>query len=246
MNIETSFCLPNKCAEHYWEGLEARHNGQCLAVLRDYRTFRQMLCYRGPFSRRPSISSPASQAPVRELLTHIHNDPIHLLTPSVPCLSRRPSVLAASRAAPVGQDWTKRGATTPDPVTGWTRHSRHPPPSGENPEGVRLSPWEIFAPLRPEPLIGQKVLVEDLLQGEGALGGERGFLQAGLLGGAQEGVFVGVVPDLGCAGYQTGVVAERPQDLSAVRREREVPAAPAPVGSTATGASGSTTRQTAE
>ena len=47
MNIETSFCLPNKCAEHYWEGLEARHNGQCLAVLRDYRTFRQMLCYRG-------------------------------------------------------------------------------------------------------------------------------------------------------------------------------------------------------
>ncbi len=29
------------------EGLEARHNGQCLAVLRDYRTFRQMLCYRG-------------------------------------------------------------------------------------------------------------------------------------------------------------------------------------------------------
>lgn len=28
------------------EGLEARHNDQCLAVLRDYRTFRQMLCYR--------------------------------------------------------------------------------------------------------------------------------------------------------------------------------------------------------
>ena len=39
------------------------------------------------FSRRPSISSPASQAPVRELLTHIHNDPIHHLTPSVPCLA---------------------------------------------------------------------------------------------------------------------------------------------------------------
>jgi transposase InsO family protein len=29
------------------EGLEARLNGQCVAVLRDYRTFKQMTCYRG-------------------------------------------------------------------------------------------------------------------------------------------------------------------------------------------------------
>jgi hypothetical protein len=28
------------------EGLEARRNGQCVAVLRDYRTFKQMTCYR--------------------------------------------------------------------------------------------------------------------------------------------------------------------------------------------------------
>ena len=28
------------------EGLEARLNGQCVAVLRDYRTFKQMTCYR--------------------------------------------------------------------------------------------------------------------------------------------------------------------------------------------------------
>jgi hypothetical protein len=29
------------------EGLEARLNGRCVAVLREYRTFKQMTCYRG-------------------------------------------------------------------------------------------------------------------------------------------------------------------------------------------------------
>jgi hypothetical protein len=28
------------------EGLEVRQNGQCVAVLKDYRTFKQMTCYR--------------------------------------------------------------------------------------------------------------------------------------------------------------------------------------------------------